>query len=59
MVVRNGGLVVCDALGARNSGVGADNVMMGGGACRIFVYRELPLNVEDQSRASSTRQNAL
>ena len=30
---------------ARNGGVSVDDVMMGGGACSIFVYRELPLNV--------------
>ena len=32
-------MVVCDVLGA-------DNVVMGGGTCCIFDYRELPLNVK-------------
>ena len=41
-------MIVCDALGAENRGLGADNVMRGGGGtCRILVYRELPLNVGD------------
>ena len=45
--IGNDGVIVCDALGAGNCGMGADNVMMGSGTSRIFDYRELPLNVGD------------
>ena len=43
MAVRNDGVVGRYTLG----GMGADDLMVGGGASRIFVDRELSLNVGD------------